>query len=334
MSTESRDLQPLLSAIESGLNALNIGQNSEEETHAYIRDIICPQLRKMVANFVPAIKERHELSANDFNLVHYTSVDTLIKILERGQDGFLRMYDSAHFNDPDEGRYLTRITKDDNDASDWLSASVEGHAYITSFVLARQESSNATNDDLVLWRTYGNEGHGCSIEMPGTQFVGKALPLLRVLYGKCRALKTWAELEEPVDGIRSALDVVSSNIYKDSIDRIVKKAIADELEAVSYLYKSEAYDYENECRLVVTEYGMPNRPEYQYIGSDSGHEDVRQYYEHEMLSIKNLLVTGTTITLGPSVKNQDKIEPYLRYLLNLAGLVGPDIKRSRINYRG
>lgn len=223
----SNSPQPLLASIERGLNALNISRLSEEQTVAYIRNEICPLLRKAIAHIVPTIKKRHEMSANQSNLVHYTNVDTLIKILECGQSGYLRLYDSAHFNDPDEGRYLTRITREDNDASRWLSTSVEGHAYIASFVVDKQESNNSTNDDLVFWRTYGNDGHGCSIEIPAMQFVRKELLLLQVFYGRCDAMRTLKELENPVLGIRDALNVVTNNDYKVSIERLIKRTVAD-----------------------------------------------------------------------------------------------------------
>jgi len=44
-------------------------------------------------------------------MTHYTSIHTLISMLQsasKGEENFLRMYDSAHSNDPDEGNFLTR----------------------------------------------------------------------------------------------------------------------------------------------------------------------------------------------------------------------------------
>lgn len=340
MSTEPNDIQKLRSAIESGSRMLSGPHFSQYDLYSYITDIVRPLfLQKAVAHIFMPIKERHLVSAQDLNLVHYTSVDTLVKILQRSSgdtNGYLRLYDSAHFNDPDEGRYLTRITQWNEDNSDWLSSPVKAHAYITSFIPAERGQANDINDNLVFWRTYGNDGHGCSIEIPGTQLDGGDLPLLRVLYGRHKARKTVSELKElekSFQDIHDEFDPVRGVLGEGFLNGIIKEIIAEEFELFSYLHKSEAYQYEKECRFVVTELETGN-PTYEYINRESGHEDVRQYYEHEMLSAKNILVSGATITLGPSVKNEDRIESYLRHLLNEAGLLGPAIKQSSINYRG
>ena len=257
MSTEPNDIQKLRSAIESGLRVLSGPQFSEYDLRSYITTVVRPSfLQKAVAHIFMPIKERHLISAQDLNFVHYTSVDTLVKILQRSSgdtNGYLRLYDSAHFNDPDEGRYLTRITQWNEDNSDWLSSPVKAHAYITSFIPAERGQANDINDNLVFWRTYGNDGHGCSIEIPGTQLDGGDLPLLRVLYGRHKARNTVNELEElekSFQDIHDVFDSVRSVSREGFLNDIIKEVIAEEFELVSYLHKSEAYQYEK---------GMPFR---------------------------------------------------------------------------
>ena len=336
MSTGPDAIQNLRSALEIGLNWLNASHITTEEFRLYFDDAVSSSfLPRAVAEAFAPITDRHAISEDDFKLVHYTSVDNLIKIMK---SGYLRLWDSAHFNDPDEGRYLTRTTQWDHKAgSNWLSVPVEGHAYIASFIFPKDKSADIKNN-LVFWRTYGKDGHGCSLEIPGGQFIGKDLPLLRVLYGSDEAQITMNELKKLEDesfaDIRNVLDPAKGIVGENYLDEVIMRKVADQFEAISYLYKSKAYDYENECRLVVTADGMLDQPEYHYISSDSGHEDVRQYYEHTMLSAKNLLVSGTIITLGPSVKNKERIESYLKYLLDEAGLPGPVIEKSQIPYRG
>ena len=332
MSTEPDAIQNLRSALESGLNMLNASGINQEEFESYFKGVICAGfLPKAVAQAFAPINDRHVISEDTFNLVHYTSIDNLIKILKQG---YLRLWDSAHFNDPDEGRYLTRTTQ--WKGIDWLPMPVRGHAYIASFIFDEGNRADI-KDNLIFWRTYGKDGHGCSLEMPGGQFTREEFtdfPLSRVLYGNNDAQKTMNKLmdidNEFISDIRKIFDPVRKFVDIEFIDDI----IADNFEPTRYLYKSQAYDYENECRLVLTDNIMGNLPKFHYISSDSGHEDVRQYYEHQMLSIKNILVSGTTITLGPSVKNQERITAYLNHLLGEAGLPRDIIRKSEVSYRG
>ena len=331
MSTKPDAIQWLNGAVNIASNRLNTSQISEEEFRSYIKTVVCQSfLPQAMAQIVAPIKQRHVVSEKDFKLVHYTSVDKLVKILQSERDGYMRLYDSAHFNDPDEGRYLTRNWHKEGNV--WLSSEIEGHAYITSFIFVESENARDLHDDLVFWRTYGRDGHGCSITIPAARFAGNSIPLLRVSYGRSKAQRTLDMLEASFLDIRNVLDSVRDILDKDSCQGI-KKIIADEFEAICYLYKSHAYRYERECRFVVTEREI-DAPAYEYISSDSYHEDVRQYYEDEMLSAKNILGSSTTITLGPSVKNADRIKSYLCYLLKEADINGTTIQKSRITYRG
>ena len=79
MSTEPNDIQNLRSAIEIGSRLLNGSHFSESDLHSYITNVVRPIfLQKVVAHIFVPIKERHLVSAQDLNFVHYTSVDTLV----------------------------------------------------------------------------------------------------------------------------------------------------------------------------------------------------------------------------------------------------------------
>ena len=75
--------------------------------------VVTRVLKKTVDKMLLDIKSRHQPSTTNNRFVHYTSISTLVSLLEKsgqGSNDYLRLYDSAHFNDPDEGRYLERYS--------------------------------------------------------------------------------------------------------------------------------------------------------------------------------------------------------------------------------
>ena len=76
--------------------------------------IVCNALKNAVGKICEDITKRHQAHGETRRFVHYTSLSTLVSMLKKSADGsndYLRMYDSAHFNDPDEGQYLVRISE-------------------------------------------------------------------------------------------------------------------------------------------------------------------------------------------------------------------------------
>ena len=174
-------------------------------------------------------------------------------------------------------------------------------------------------------REYGREGEGCSLFLPIPQ------PKLRkVIYGK--------DGECAVKELYPALDIIEplfnlKNVPNNSKKRLVKTVIQG-LDKIRYLYKSDAYDYEKEYRLICTESDInldKVRYEYQQQNDFSGR--MRHYYEHEDLNIENLLVTDSLIMLGPCVPYRENICACIEVLKKRSGLLGPKIKVSKIPYR-
>ena len=116
------------------------------------------------------------------HLVHYTSLDVLFSIL-RSTDGTkpddppgLRLYDTVHANDPEEGSFLPRHWPGNPfwgwnmpDLDDPLSdhgqlAAAKSPAYVLSFV--QSTFQEPVKDHLAFWKEYGNGGRGCSIAIP------------------------------------------------------------------------------------------------------------------------------------------------------------------------
>ena len=61
---------------------------------------------------------------------------------------------------------------------------------------------------------------------------------------------------------------------------------------------------------------------------------VQREVGHRPVGTRKILVTGTTITLGPAAGDPYSLKLYLEDLLKKANLPGPTVKPSKIPYRG
>ena len=282
------------------------------------------------------IEERHKVEESESKFViHYTSIGALVSMLkdasqkeQEDEKSYLRLYDSVHLNDPDEGNYFTRNLNLPQ-KYDWLKEKEVSHAYIASFIYLEKKSKKDINDNLIFWRTYGQEGEGCSLSLsvPHSR-------LQKILYGTEKVKHTVKYLRSALDVLEPLIKINNSSIrerIQENLARIVRKY----LERIRYLYKNEAYEYENECRFVVTESNISDKNKIRFDDQEQNNSPghIRHYYEHEDLKIDTLLVTGSLITLGPCVPYPYNVEYYLKTLMERARLGGQEIKISKIPYR-
>ena len=143
--------------------------------------------------------------------IHYTTIGVLMQMLQRQQcttPTTLRLYDSMHLNDPDEGNYLPRSISGESQFAwvgarrqllhqDETSGTVDEIAYMASFI-----AGDTASDNLVFWRTYGREGKGCSI-----LYSVEARYLQQILYGD--GVKETIELLRPI--LESLAPIVAAN---------------------------------------------------------------------------------------------------------------------------
>ena len=129
--------------------------------------------------------------------------------------------------------------------------------------------------------------------------------------------------------------IASSGLRKNEIGENLAEIVWRSLAEIRYLYKSEAYDYERECRFVIPESSIDDTNEIHFERHDRKENAsiIRHYCEDESLKICKLLVTDSSITLGPRVSNADNIRYYLETLLKRQELFGTKIKVSKILYR-
>ena len=297
--------------------------------------LVIPFLKKAISEEFKSLKESYRVCHENNEaptVVHYTSVGTVIKMFRdysENKASYLRLYDTFHFNDPDEGRYL-KLEKSD------LKKTTSPCAYATSFVVPRDAKEiEAARDNLVFWRTYGREGAGCSltIKIPAHR-------LYQVRYGETKtAVEAVASIKRKImDALSPIMNLDESGPKEQDIPALLREATAvamrEEAEAVLYLHKSKAYNYENEARVVKTVRSIKEERKRDIVFDyESSKNKTRHYYEDDDLSVENLLVTGSIITLGPCVSFKENMAYCLEHLKEKSGLIGPEVRQSEVSYR-
>ena len=305
-------------------------------------------------------KELHCLGSSSIShLVHYTGTDVVFDMLDDGdKEGGLRLYDTVHGNDPEEGTFLLRYWPDGENKGLWmwqesangdsggdegleLKKQVEqglypGHAYVLSFVPSACHEKN--NDRIVFWREYGRQGAGCSLSIPEDKLfaAGKCfLVPYRVLYGgnqvKALAERLKACLFEPIETRIRDVDGPEKMLFEAA-----QPKVREELQLFRYLYKDSAYDHEEEYRLVIlkTKDETEVEPKYEQKTNGRGETIFRHYMTHKSLYSRQILGLGSQVILGPTVPHKENVKKTIDTLLRWKSISGTEITSSGIRYRG
>ena len=291
---------------------------------------VCPELEEALTNLCPRIEERHKIEESQSKFViHYTGITALVSMLENASTGDkkspFRLYDSVHLNDPDEGNYLARNLLQ---KYSWLGEKGVRHAYVASFILPNSEKD--ISDNLVFWRTYGREGEGCSLSLRA--------PLSRlreVFYGPDddKVKHTVKDLQSILNLLDPLLKIDNPSI-RENIQEKLAESFWKPLEKIRYLYKSEAYRYESECRFVILESEIDNKDKIclEYQERNNFPARIRHYYEHEDFHLEKLMGSDSSVTLGPCVPYRDNVNYCIKVLMKRANWES-EIKVSNIIYR-
>ena len=342
MSQLDDNLLKLKTSVEAGVNLAS----EPEHLSKYVADVVTSNLEDVLRNLRTQVEEPHKLDEAEVGqpnvVIHYTSIAALVSMLGGAADGkggsSLRLYDSNHFNDPDEGKFFDRnLNLNSKSARELLDATYSPHAYIASFIVpndrARDRITNAQrdmSDNLVFWRTYGREGLGCSL----TLVVQKDL-LRKVLYGRVPVRKTGQLLGSVLDSVHECLSPLLELSSAVDIRHRLIRTVAGHVDMIRYLYKSKAYDYERECRIVIPEIdAQKDLIHFEYEEQDGHAVRIKHYYEVDELQVKNTFLTGSLITFGSRVPKPDNARYYLETQLRKAErFYGPKFKTSQISYQ-
>ena len=304
-------------------------------------------------------KELHRPGSSGIShLVHYTGTDVVFDMLDDGDEQGLRLYDTVHASDPEEGTFLLRHWPDRDDERPWmwqegapgdsdgdrnlkLKEQVEqgvypGHAYVLSFVSSKRDKKN--NDRIVFWREYGRQGAGCSLSIPKDKlFDANKCPLVpyRVRYGPKAVGKLAARLTEclfePLEkGLRD-VGATATTLFEE-----VQKKVREELQLFRYLYKDDAYEHEQEYRLMILKPRgeTDSKPTYEQRTNVRGETIFRHYMTHKSLYRNQIFGRKSQVILGPTVAHAENVEQTIGTLLDEKGISGTKIESSGIRYRG
>ena len=341
MDLVNEKLERLKASVEAGLSL----EADPKRLSNYVTDIVVLHLEEVLRNVRTRIEQLHTLEESEVGqpsaVVHYTSIATLVSLLRGAEGGgrsSLRLYDSYHFNDPDEGNFFDRnIRLPRKVTRELVESTYSPHAYVASFIVPYVKPGRRgagvkrdMENNLAFWRAYGNEGMGCSLKL-----VVPRERLQKVLYGREAVRQTHRLLVPVLESILNCLTPLLKLSLEVDLRQHLTRAVVGHIDKIRYLYKSEAYDYERECRLVIPEVdAQEDLICFECEEQDGGNVSVKHYYEVEELEVKNTFVTGSLITLGPRVPKPDNVRYYLEALLRKAGrFYGPKFRTSLIPYQ-
>ena len=260
-------------------------------------------------------------------LAHYTSWENLLRMLGGGEaEGHpvLRMYNYESANDPEEGLNMPREWGSVKRATDPLrnqyrqqqagSGARAGSTYGCSF----STNERGVEDDLMLWRLYGDDGRGASLKL-GVAPQGSQR-IYRVRYrGGRRKAGEGAEDRAVAECLRRLLgigrEVIEGAATKDkeAVGWVIADMLQRVLDGYRHLVKGRAYEHEQEWRMIRV---APSQGDVSY---DVRGGVVRRYIIGG--KVKDLFLSASKITLGPRVRNDCGVaKEYVKHLLKRHGM--------------
>lgn len=273
------------------------------------------QLILYIQDIIAILKiDKDTFKYND--IIHFTTFDTFKQILlsesihtkdgkvkfdnQNNGDITIRAYNSSYMNDPKEGDILYSYLKDNlqNDLFDKECQELwkNNFAYIASF-------SCGGIKNLPLWNHYADNNNGIGIviehSFKNDFFEKYNIPIYSVVYMD-EQYNMYSDFldQKHIEKISFLLKQIS-DIFKENIDNSVMEIIFWLFNHIKYLFKSDVYRYECECRLLSFDdkniYVDPN---------------MKLYSEHRM-KIKKVLFGSNVSSI-----NKDIIIEYLKAVNN------------------
>ena len=267
------------------------------------------------------------------------------------QGSKIRLSEGAYLNDTSEGKELFKFLPalgdiSQNSRSDTIAQQFTQRPFIGSYV------ADSKHDDLNLWRMYGKENKeeakGCAITLDRIGMLDGAKNNLSTrLHSKTSANSTVAigedfnfyrvayrtntnnfvipeasneDQETLNDDMNKLYNLVHSFTSNPNISSASTHNLKELLNGIAYLFKTTAYQYEHEIRLVVKGVGLDEVV-------DENFHPPRVYIE--MMDIGPLI---KKITIGPKVDNADEWAAAFFYKLKSKELY-PEILISHLPFK-
>ena len=328
----------------------------DKSVDSFIQDGAHSSASQLLSETVSSlVRSPYALDEHKRFLVHYTTIDALFSLLScslepnayfklssigsfaetDGRPSFLRLYDTFHSNDPNEGRLLVgpigrahRFSTEHPELWELLNDRSKLPAYVTSF---RGICEIEQADDLVFWRTYGREGKGCALVFPKS-FIDDHTPVLSVQYGEESINSSLEHLSTIFDGLSSATSIQKHGLIYSTGE--VPKYVSSALSPIPYLHKSKDFRFENEVRVVVPYVDLfPNALSCHHVPDSASGSKLRHFAHLPELDILNLLRTDSVLYLGPAVPSKKNLAFVIKRRLHHFGLVGTNVRASTIGYQ-
>ncbi len=294
--------------------------SAQEYLYSIVRPVVRAELEASTHELLPA----HRVKPTEASQVtHYTTITAVYHMLRAlrtpgAPPPTLRLYDSIHSNDPDEGNFLLRKL---SHRYSWLTSPTRSYAYILSFVLPHRSPTHTDSaDDLPFWRAYGDDGAGCSLTVTVPHERLRAVlydptDIVRVEHG---VQSTFAPLTE----FYNRLSAAPPN-FLAAVSSTLTDLVAHGLEPLRYLYKDPAYEDERECRVILPHSHAPSA-EIEYDLRDTGRGPrLRHYVEEPALQLTNIFTSGSGIHIGPATPHKDDVKSALTQLIRQTPLYDP-----------
>ena len=272
-------------------------------------------------------------------LVHYTSWENALAILNESEP-VLRSYNYERTNDPQEGKLWRRAWDGLREKAEWFDRFLpsydqtllrSGRSTGSTYGCCFSAGGLGVEDNLTFWRLYGYDGKGCSFK------VTSRLPrTYRVRYLDERGNNRSDEDDEFDRRIGSWIsDLLTTG--RELVDQFLsarRKGVASGLAArirkvlggYNHLAKSSYFEDENEWRMIDV------APRAGFVQFEAGEASVVRRYVAGLL-LKDELITGSSITIGPQVPNGGAARAYVEYLARARGLDLPAVNLSKQTYR-
>jgi len=286
--------------------AIDKNEISAKYAKSYIEDLDVmikdPELRS-IRQSVDDIKGK--LLIKEKCIAHYTSLSVLKSLILDNSE--FRISEGNFMNDPSEGKeffYFLHYEPNTSRKSGSSSKTFSLKPFIGSFV------TKDKNNDLNLWRFYGKEkgveAKGCAITLRRQKFFDKIKDRLSNEENKEARLDDESDIKfyrvvYKAHGSAdfNILNPKKSKELKDLMEELKEKvnsykgdnktSLEEKLNSIAFLFKSDAYKYEHEVRLVIKGIEFPKK--YNMDVSSP-----RVYIE--LVSIKDIV---SQITFGPKV---------------------------------
>lgn len=333
MPQVQNELKDLNAVVGAGLDRY---QKDGDLDPAYVRVVVVPKLSDAVIDYCRDIEKCHVLDGTEDRnkefVIHYTSIHALFSMLQNAANGkkaSLRLYDSVHFNDPNEGHVLVKCFEKRHE---WLKLEQEhpSCAYIASFVHRIDEESIDYEDRLLFWLTYGDQCKGCSL-------------MLTIPNNRLRTVSYSAEeAVRASDALLPVLETIEPLAkINDAIRILLAESFFESLEGIRYLYKNQDHQFENECRFLRGASTVCS-DDISYEISNKSPVIVRHYCEDDDLCIEEIFGSGSSITIGSHVPDFDDLNKSLAALIERINVrleeegkprIMPTIRLSQTQYR-